>query len=688
MGVRALDSEPVALMSFNNSSLALLNAPQREAVMQIHGPLLILAGAGTGKTRVVTTRIAYMVDQGIPPDKILAVTFTNKAANEMRERVEQTVRKGAGELVTVSTFHSLCVKILRMSIDCIGYKKNFSIYTGGDQTGLVRKLIVEMGGKDEKVEPNEVLAAIGNFKNRGIALDDAGDDFIAGVARAYQRELKKLNAVDFDDLLILAVQVLSEHAHVREHWRARFHYIMVDEFQDTNSQQMALLKNLVSADNNVCVVGDDDQSIYGWRGAEITNILEFERFFPNPKVVKLEENYRSTNPILHTANSLIKHNQNRREKKLWSQKDGSDKVRLIGMPNDTDEAQTVVEEIFEIQSTEKRNWNDFAILIRMNAQTRIFEQMMRDAKIPYRVIGGMSFFDRREIKDLLGYLYVVLNPDDDVNLLRIINSPPRGIGGNTITLLNEYSREMGISVYQALCDEDFTRQLSKRGQTAIIDFIEFIDNCRDEMLGTDIDYPARFEKMIVELEYIEFVRRGCKTEKEATSREKNVAELVESLHYHRSKARNHKKRTLQGFLDNAALKADREEEDDFDKQQGVSLITLHASKGLEYPIVYLVGLEEGTLPHSRSIEQGTTDEERRLLYVGITRAMERLTITYCITRKRYGDLLPVQPSSFLKQLDRTFVEEFTFEEVTKAPADEELAHNYFARMREMLASGE
>lgn len=672
-------------MSARSKRLSSLNAPQFEAATHIHGPLLILAGAGTGKTRVVTTRIAHMVDEGILPERILAVTFTNKAANEMRERVGQMVSKKAGELITVSTFHSLCVKILRMSIDCIGYKRNFSIYTQGDQTGLVRKLIVQKGGKDEKLEPGAVLAAIGNLKNKGVSLDDAGDDFIASIARAYQRELKALNAVDFDDLLCLAVKVLKEHAHVREHWRARFHYIMVDEFQDTNSLQMGLLENLVGPDSNVCVVGDDDQSIYGWRGAEITNILEFERFFANPKVVKLEENYRSTNPILHTANSLIKHNKNRREKQLWSQKEGSNMVRLIGMPNDTDEAQTIVDEIFEIQNTEKRGWNDFAILIRMNAQARLFEQMMRDAKIPYRVIGGMSFFDRREVKDLMGYLSVILNPDDDVNLLRIVNSPPRGIGANTINLANEYSREMQISVYQALTDTDFTQQLSKRGQVAIEEFIDFIEDCRDGMCGPDMPYPQRFQKMIEDLEYIEFTKRNCKTEKEANSRELNINSLIESLHHYAGKTKR-KKKDLQGFLDNAALQQDRESDDDFEEQEGVSIITLHASKGLEYPIVYLVGLEEGTLPHKRSLEEGTSDEERRLLYVGITRAMERLTITYCTSRKRYGDLLPTQPSSFLKELDRTYVEEISFEEVTQAPADEEMAADYFARMRAMLGN--
>ncbi len=666
------------------ANLSTLNPAQLEAVRQIHGPVLILAGAGTGKTRVVTTRISHMIDEGIAPSRILAVTFTNKAANEMRERVGGMVSKAAAGELTVSTFHSLCVRILRTSIDRLGYKKNFSIYTGSDQVGLVRKLIAQKAGKDEKLDPQLALSLIGRQKSRGIPVSDNANALICEIFKGYQAELKLLNAVDFDDLLILAVKLLAEFPEVREQWQARFGYMMVDEFQDTNSQQMALVQNLVNAEHNVCVVGDDDQSIYGWRGAEISNILDFERFFPNPRIIKLEENYRSTNPILHTANSLIVHNANRREKRLWSRKEGTDPVRLVLMPDDREEARVIVEEIVEIHNTEKRDWNDFALLIRMNAQSRIFEGHLREAKVPYRVIGGMSFYDRREIKDLLGYLQLLCNPDDDVNLLRVVNNPPRGIGAGTITQATDYSRQWEKSIYETLRDEDFTGGLSARAREALAEFTEVIERYRDAMCGPSAPYPMAFQKLIDEIEFIEFTKRSCKTAEEGASREQNIRDLIESLHHHHGKAKE-KRRTLQDFLDGAALQQDREGDDDFEKQQGVSLITLHAAKGLEYPVVYLVGIEEGVLPHKRSIEEGTRDEERRLLYVGITRAQERLTITYCNSRIRYGEEAPCQPSSFLKELDRDHLEEVTHEDLSMAPAEEEVALGYFARMREMLA---
>jgi len=672
-------------MHSHGFQLNMLNPAQMEAVKHIHGPVLILAGAGTGKTRVVTSRIAHMIDEGIKPDSILAVTFTNKAATEMRERVGGVVKKKHAELVTVSTFHSLCVRILRTSIERLGYRKNFSIYTGSDQLGLVRKILTKKAAKDESMEPFVALSLISKAKSSGLPVSDDNNSLIAEVYRNYERELKLLNAVDFDDLLILAERVLRENEDLRLGWQRRFRYIMVDEFQDTNRLQMDLLRSLVDAEMNVCVVGDDDQSIYGWRGAEISNILDFERFFPGPKVVKMEQNYRSTTPILHTANSLIRHNANRRDKSLWSDAPGRDHVRLVTMPGEKEEAELIVEEIRELKMGERRSWDDFAVLFRTNAQTRVFETELREHDIPYRMIGGQSFYERKEVKDLMSYLAVIVNQDDDVNMLRIINNPPRGIGDTTIVRATDESAIAECSIYALLQQDEFLQKLTRRGRGKVEEFVNLLEKYIDSMCGDLADFPTIFEKLLEEMDYIGFLKRGCKTEKEADMRRENVHELISNMRYFQSKRK--KKRSLRAFLDNVALSQQREQ-DDLEKQSGVTLITLHAAKGLEYPLVYLVGLEEGILPHKRSMEEGTRDEERRLLYVGITRAKERLMMSYCARRKKYGTVTPCVPSSFIPELDRTYMDEMTFDEIACAPVEEDQAADYFAQMKAMLSGGE
>ena len=671
-------------MQSKGFQLNMLNPAQMEAVKQIHGPVLILAGAGTGKTRVVTSRIAHMIDEGVDPGSILAVTFTNKAATEMRERVGGVIKKSAAEEVTVSTFHSLCVRILRTSIERLGYRKNFSIYTGSDQQGLIRKILTKKAAKGENLEPFVALSMISKAKSTNTPVSNDNDSLIAEVYRSYERELKLVNAVDFDDLLILAERALRENEDLRLGWQRKFRYIMVDEFQDTNRLQMDLLRCLVDEEKNVCVVGDDDQSIYGWRGAEISNILDFERFFPNPKIIKMEQNYRSTTPILHTANSLIVHNANRRDKRLWSDSPGHDDVRLVGMPGEKEEAELIVEEIKEVKMAEKRSWDDFAVLFRTNAQTRVFETELRSHNIPYRMIGGQSFYDRREVKDLMSYLSVFVNQDDDVNMLRIINQPPRGIGDTTIVRATDESAINDCSIYTLLQQEEFLEKLTKRGRAKVEEFVDLLERYIDSINGDQADFPTVFEKLLEEMDYIEFLKRGCKTEKEADMRRENVHELISNMRFFQSKRK--KRRSLRAFLDNVALAAQREQ-DDLEKQSGVTLITLHAAKGLEYPLVYLVGLEEGILPHKRSIEEGTRDEERRLLYVGITRAKERLMMSYCIRRKKYGTVTPCVPSSFIPELDRKYLEEMSYDEIACAPVEEDQAADYFAQMKAML-SGE
>ena len=532
------------------------------------------------------------------------------------------------------------------------------------------------------MEPQLAISLLSKAKNSGEVFSRDDDSQLAIISRHYKRELKLLNAVDFDDLLLLTERVLRENEDVRQQWQRKFRYIMVDEFQDTNRLQMELLRNLVDGEMNVCVVGDDDQSIYGWRGAEISNILDFERFFPNPKVVKMEQNYRSTTPILHTANSLIRHNANRREKSLWSESPGRDHVRLVTMPGEKEEAELVVDEMREIKVSEKRSWDDFAVLFRTNAQTRVFETELRENDIPYRMIGGQSFYDRREIKDLMSYLAVIVNQDDDVNLLRIINNPPRGIGDTTIVRATDEAAAADCSLYSLLQQEEFLAKLTGRGRAAVEKFVDLLERYIDAMSGDLADFPTVFEKLLEEMDYIEVLKRSCKTEKESDMRRGNVHELIENMRYFQSKRK--KRRSLRAFMDNVALSQQREQ-DDLDKQSGVTLITLHAAKGLEYPLVYLVGLEEGILPHQRSMEEGTRDEERRLLYVGITRAKERLTMSYCARRKRYGSVTPCVPSTFIPELDKTYLDEMSYDEIACAPVEEDQAADYFAQMKAMLS---
>lgn len=669
-------------MKFSRKGLLALNPAQRAAAEQIHGPVLILAGAGTGKTRVITTRIAGMVYDNIPPGQILAVTFTNKAANEMRERVGTMIDPEVAERVTISTFHSLCVRLLRTCIERLGYKKSFSIYTQSDQVGLLRRIIVRKIGKDESLDPKLANMLISQAKNTGRPISENEDSLISEVYRSYQRELKLLNAVDFDDLIILAVRGLQENPDIRREWQRRFRYIMVDEFQDTNHLQMDLLKLLVGEERNICVVGDDDQSIYGWRGADITNILGFEKFFPDPTVIKLEENYRSTNSILRLANSLIRHNLDRREKTLWSGLGEGEKARLVVMPDAETEADWVVGEILERHRIGRRPFDDMAILFRMNSQSRVMEEKLRENEIPYKLIGGQSFYERREIKDILAYLALFLNHDDDVSLLRVIATPPRGIGEGTIALATQFSIDHQMSVFTALDDFAFLGSLTSRAQKAIEAFTGFVHRYSDIVHTKSANYAAMTDELIKEIGYNEFLKKSCKTTEETDNRRKNVAELIEGMSSHFGKS----KRGLRGYLDSVALMQDREDAKNEADGNGVSLITMHAAKGLEFPVCHIIGVEEGILPHSRSIEEGSRDEERRLFYVGITRAKEELTITWCRSRKRYGDKMPCQASSFFRELSREELIETDHGTLAAAPADEDYATDYFARMKEMLSS--
>ncbi len=664
-----------------------LNEAQLQAVKQTEGSVLILAGAGSGKTRVITTRITYLLAQGVAPERILAVTFTNKAANEMRERVGGMVPKEMAKQLTISTFHALCMRLLKTGIERLGYKSNFVIYTGSDQMGLIRQIIVRKAGRDEKLDPGLVQSLISRWKNKGIPVNANGDDLAAAVAQEYQRQLKLKNAVDFDDLLGLATQLLAENPDIRAQWQDRYHYLMVDEFQDTNRQQMDLLRHLAGTRKNVCVVGDDDQSIYGWRGAEIANILDFERFFPNPKIIKLQENYRSQRPILETANAVIKNNAGRREKRLISTKPGTEIVRLISMPGDKEEAEFVVNEIWEANSLRRQPWEDFAILFRTNSQSRVFEEALRKQSIPYRILGGQSFYERREVKDIMAYLHVAVNPDDDVNLLRIVGTPPRGIGDTTIELATEDSIAHHRSVYASLCSPEFMRQFSSKAQNAVRRFTEQVQAWHLALTRPSVNYALLSENLIKDSGYLDYLKRSCRTPEEQLQRDSNVKEFVQSIYWHHSK---NAAGGLHDFLATVALDDDFKREDEKEKaakKPGVWLITLHASKGLEFPHVYLVGLEEGILPHRRSIEENTKDEERRLLYVGITRAMEKLTMSYCHTRIKWGQPTGVTPSTFIKELPSPPVEPISYDDVMKKPVSVESMKAHFASLRAKISGG-
>ena len=667
-----------------------LNDAQRAAVMQTDGPVLILAGAGTGKTRVITARIAYLVAQGVSPARILAVTFTNKAAGEMRERAVALLQDAdAAKKLTVSTFHALCVRILRTDIERLGWKSNFSIYDQSDCLSAIRAIITRTAAKDEKLDAGAAQANISKLKNDpriaggGVPKEDT---LLGAVFNRYQAELKRMNAVDFDDLLLLTVRLLREHPEARQKWRERFHYLMVDEFQDTNRLQLDLVSLLAHGEPpNVCVVGDDDQSIYGWRGAEVSNILEFERHFPNPVVIKLEQNYRSTNAILHTANSLIKNNPRRRPKTLWSEHGTGDKVQVVPAPTDQEEAAYIIAEMQRLMSSgEVPSWDDFAILFRMNSQSKTFELAMQESGIPYRIVGGQSIFDRREIKDLLAYIGCLLNTDDDGSLLRIINLPPRGLGDTTVERALDYSREHKMSLFAAISDGSFLSTVSARTRTAFSVFVELMDRWESRMLEPFADHATVTAALLEEIGFYAELRRTCKTEGEATAREINVRDLLRDLERYQQR---HPDGGLRGFVDRVSLDRDRQEkkkEEQAEAMPQVTLITIHAAKGLEFPSVFLVGVEEGLLPHERSRAEGTVDEERRLFYVGITRARKRLTISYCVNRTKYGSAVSCAPSTFLKELSRDHLEMVNIGQVLNAPASETSARSHFARMREMI----
>jgi len=672
-------------------NLSSLNPAQRQAVETTEGTVLILAGAGTGKTRVITSRVARLIEKGANPGNILAVTFTNKAAREMQERASKLIGRPPKNPVNgekparpvICTFHSLCMRILRQHIERLGYKRNFVIYNESDQLGAIKKILSHISDKAQKTDPAAVLALLSRYRNGGERAAVFAEPNAAALAQhvcaRYQSALRACNAVDFDDLILLTLQLFSEHPDVLDQCRDKYKYVMVDEYQDTNAAQFKLVHCLTSAHRNLCVVGDDDQSIYGWRGAETANLLELEKYYPLVKVIKLEQNYRSTTTILSAANAVIKNNVRRRGKHLWSQKGDGAKILLRTFAHDEEEAKATAEDIEFARLARQIPWKDQAILFRTNLQSRPLETALRQAGIRYHLIGGQSYYDRREIKDFLAYMKTMVNPNDDVSLLRIANTPPRGLSDVTMERLLAASQQRNCAVFTAMKHTDVQAEFPARTREAIQSFIALIERHRAILLeGNTLSLQLWAERLLEDTGYVPDLRRSEKTPEAADNRVRNLKELVATI----SASAANPQESLQSFLDDLMLDSEREEDEE-NTGDAVTLITVHSCKGLEFPHVHIVGLEDGLMPHSRSKAEGTLDEERRLFYVAITRAMQTLTLSHCVARKKYGAMTPCHPSQFLREIPAELLE--SADEKSKQPVSVESGKNLFAAMR--LAAG-
>ena len=632
-----------------------LNEQQKEAVLHTEGPLLILAGAGSGKTRVLTHRIAYLIEeQGVNPWNILAITFTNKAAGEMRERVDKLVGFGA-ESIWVSTFHSTCVRILRRHIDLLGYDNNFTIYDSDDQKTLMKDVCKLLQIDTKIFKERALLGTISHAKDELITPEEfrirAEGDFsqkkIAEVYEEYEKQLRANNALDFDDLLVKTVQLFQTQADVLEYYQERFRYIMVDEYQDTNTVQFELIRLLASKYRNLCVVGDDDQSIYKFRGANIKNILNFEHVFEDAKVIKLEQNYRSTSNILNAANAVIRNNRGRKDKTLWTDNGDGEKLEFRQFDTAYDEAEYIVGDIREHVDRGECTYNDNAILYRTNAQSRIFEEKFVNANIPYKIVGGINFYARREIKDLLSYLKTVDNGQDDLAVRRIINVPKRGIGLTSINRVQEYAVRHEVGFYEALRAVDLIPNIG-RGASKLESFVALIEHFKTD--AQEMSISGLMKEIIEETGYVESLE--AEDSEEAEARIENIDELMSKIvAYEDACEEMNEPPTLSGFLEEVALVADIDSLDE--NSDYVVLMTLHSAKGLEFPHVYLAGLEDGIFPSYMTItadDPEEVEEERRLCYVGITRAEKALTLTCARRRMIRGETQYNKMSRFLKEI--------------------------------------
>lgn len=635
-----------------NAILRDLNTSQKEAVTwPIDKPLLVLAGAGSGKTRILTCRVAHLISQGVPSFSLLGVTFTNKAAEEMRSRVRKLVRQD----VWVSTFHSTCLRILREEIHALGFPRDFSIYDEQDQLVLLKECLKELSISDRQVHPKGVRELIQRAKDYLLSpyqfqerTTDRYEEAVGKVYLRYEEKLARLGGLDFGDLILKAVFLFDRHPKVLGAWQDRFRYILIDEYQDTNHAQYRLMKLLASKYQQITVVGDPDQSIYGWRGADIHNILNFEQDYPQTGVVKMEQNYRSPSVILDAANALIQHNEFRKPKLLWGEKGPGEPITLYEADDEKEEAQFVIREILEKQKG-GRALNEFAIFYRVHAQSRVFEDALRRAKLPYQIIGGIRFYDRREIKDLLAYLKVIAKPEDDLSLKRILNVPSRGIGKRAEELLETFRRGRNQSLYQTLKRAGEIPTLGPRAAKTAGDFVAMLESFKK--LSSKVSVRRLLEAVIEKTGYVKLLE--AERTIEAQARIENIEELFSVVDDFEE---GQKRADLAGFLDSISLITD------IDTWNAgtpcLTLMTLHCAKGLEFPFVFIVGLETGLFPHVNSMEGGAEDleEERRLCYVGITRAQERLYLTYANSRRLYGRHVENLPSRFLTEIPNELME--------------------------------
>ena len=669
-----------------------LNPPQREAVAQTEGPVLILAGAGSGKTRVLTHRIVYLMEEmGVNPWNILAITFTNKAAQEMRERVDKLVGFGS-ESIWVSTFHSACVRILRRHIDNLGYDTNFTIYDTDDQKSLMKDVCRKLNIDTKVYKERSLLAQISHAKDELLTPDDmemkAAGDYnmkkVASVYREYQAALRKNNALDFDDLIVKTVELFQNCGAVLEYYQERFKYIMVDEYQDTNTAQFKFISLLAQKYENLCVVGDDDQSIYKFRGANIGNILGFERVFPDAKVIRLEQNYRSTKNILNAANQVIANNTERKAKTLWTENEEGSKVHFRQFFNAYEEAEYVAGEIGKMKREGLGSYRDCAILYRTNAQSRIFEEKFIAANIPYKLVGGVNFYARKEIKDLLCYLKTIDNARDDLAVQRIINVPKRGIGATTLGRVQDYADNMEISLYEALRVAEEVPSIG-RSLSKIDGFVTFIQSLKSK--ADVLSVEDLLQEVIDATGYV--AELEAEDTEESRARIENIDELIsKTAAYQEAMEEQDQPATLSGFLEEVALVADIDTVDP--DQDYVLLMTLHSAKGLEFPKVFMVGMEDGIFPSHMTIsygDDGELEEERRLCYVGITRAMKDLTLTCAQQRMIRGETQYNKVSRFVREIPRELVDlGHTIQE--KKPKAEDLipTPTKYSKMKEILQS--
>lgn len=650
-----------------------LNPQQFKAVSSVDGAILIIAGAGSGKTRVITYRIAHMLDIGIPQSQILALTFTNKAAKEMADRVKELTQKKL-QLLTVSTFHAFGVKVLRQDIDKLGYRENFSIYDETDRISLIKECGRELNFSPDALDTYKISTLFSNIKT-GRKNWESANDMYRQLYESYQEGLKLYNSVDFDDLIVLPIKLFKEHPEVLARYKERFKYIMVDEFQDTSHQQYELMRLL--ADKNVAVVGDDDQSIYSWRGADYQNIINFEKDFDVTEI-RLEQNYRSTGTILEAANGVISHNTNRKDKKLWSGKGAGKPIEIFMPENETAEADFIAESIQGIAMEDKRKYDDFGILIRSNSQSRFIEEAFLQSNIPYTMSGGTSFFERKEIKDVISYLRIISNHDDDINLLRIINVPRRGIGRAAIQIINDEANALETTLWNAIQSllkrED--SPISENLKEELQNFSNVIETHRTKLLSGH-GLAKKVREMLEEIDYKSYlVSEYSKSEKAVRFKQKNIELFLDMMERWEIDPDNPNP-NLFNYLNRITLMS-RDNGDDENGKGKVNLMTIHASKGLEFPVVFIAGAEEGLIPHARSVEEndGNVEEERRLFYVAITRAREKLLISSCLKRKKQMSIVECEISRFLDEIPENLVE---YHEPMKT-VTQEMGHNILSDM--------